>query len=168
MIAVKQLLQVSAKVIKRSTYEKLGSFYAVHYGEDWEMWVRIALNYPVAYSPQKFCKYRVHKTNLSSLSLKSRQNFKDMKKIISIIHKNLPAQIKIKVYKLSKKNSAEYFAQIAHRLYHEHNDYRIALLQIKGALNLYVSKKTLLSALKLYIKILFGYGTIKNLLSKKK
>jgi glycosyltransferase involved in cell wall biosynthesis len=34
-----------AIVVKRSVYEDLGSFFAVHYGEDWEMWVRIASKY---------------------------------------------------------------------------------------------------------------------------
>jgi len=29
-------------VVKREVYEKLGGFYGVEYGEDWEMWVRIA------------------------------------------------------------------------------------------------------------------------------
>src|ERR1700712_4497904 len=38
-IARSQLVQPPAMVVKRFVYEKLGSFYAVHYGEDWDMWV---------------------------------------------------------------------------------------------------------------------------------
>jgi len=168
MIASKQLLQVPAMVVKRSTYEKLGSFYAVHYGEDWEMWVRIAINYPVAYSPQYLARYRVHRTNISSRSLKSGQNLKDIKKVIGIIYKNMPADIRKKINKQCRKNFAEYYARIAHRLYHEHNDYRSALIQANGSLRLYISKVTLKNSVKLYLKVLIGYGTIKNLLSKKK
>jgi len=168
MIASKQLLQAPAMVVKRSVYEKLGSFYAVHYGEDWEMWVRIALNYPVAYSPKNLARYRVHKSNISSRSLKSGQNLRDIKKVISIIHSNMPLNIRTKVNRQSRKNFAEYYAKISHLLYHEHNDYKAALKQANGALLLYVNKVTLQNSLKLYLKVLIGYGRIKNLLSKNK
>ena len=52
LIAMGQQLQPPAIVVKRTVYEKLGGFFAVHYGEDWEMWIRIAANFPVAYSPE--------------------------------------------------------------------------------------------------------------------
>ena len=168
MIASKQLLQPPAIVVKRSVYEKLGSFYAVHYGEDWEMWVRIALNYPVAYSPKNLARYRVHKANISSRSLKSGQNLKDIKKVISIIYSNMPVNIRTKINRQSRKNFAEYYAKISHLLYHENNDYRGALIQANGALLLYVNKVTLQNSLKLYFKVIIGYGRIKNLLYKNK
>ncbi len=66
-IAAKQRLQVCAMVVKRSVYEGLGSFYAVHYGEDWEMWARIATKFQVAYSPKDLALYRVHNNNISTV-----------------------------------------------------------------------------------------------------
>jgi glycosyltransferase involved in cell wall biosynthesis len=49
LIAEHQLIQPPAMVVKRSVYEEIGSFYAAHFGEDWEMWTRIASKFPVAY-----------------------------------------------------------------------------------------------------------------------
>jgi hypothetical protein len=44
------LLQPPAIVVKHY-YETLGGFFAVHFGEDWEMWTRIASKFPT-YSPK--------------------------------------------------------------------------------------------------------------------
>ncbi|RYY46834.1 MAG: glycosyltransferase [Chitinophagaceae bacterium] len=68
-IACNQKLQPPAVVVKREVYEELGSFFAVHYGEDWLMWVRIAAAYPVVHSPKKLAHYRVHDSNISSDAL---------------------------------------------------------------------------------------------------
>src|SRR5688500_18356669 len=66
-IASKQMVQPPAVVVKRSVYEEIGSFFGVHYGEDWEMWIRIASKYPVGYSPKCLATYRGgHSTNISS------------------------------------------------------------------------------------------------------
>ncbi len=62
-IAQKQMLQVVAMVVKRSVYEKLGGFFAVDYCEDWEMWIRIAAHFPVAYSPNCLALYRTGPAN---------------------------------------------------------------------------------------------------------
>ncbi|HEX4850834.1 MAG TPA: glycosyltransferase, partial [Puia sp.] len=52
-IARSQKVQPPAIVVKRYVYEQLGGFFGVHYGEDWEMWVRIAAHFPVAHSPRQ-------------------------------------------------------------------------------------------------------------------
>lgn len=66
-IASKQMVQPPPVVVKREVYENLGGFFGVHYGEDWEMWIRIASKYPVAYSPKCLAAYRGgHRTNISS------------------------------------------------------------------------------------------------------
>jgi len=41
-LAVRQPIQYVSMVVKREIYEALGAFYGVTYGEDWEMWARIA------------------------------------------------------------------------------------------------------------------------------
>jgi glycosyltransferase involved in cell wall biosynthesis len=51
-LAQRQRLQYCTVTVKREVYERLGSFYGVDYGEDWEMWMRIACHYPVAYEPE--------------------------------------------------------------------------------------------------------------------
>ena len=57
---VGQRLQFPSMVVRRATYERLGGFDRLGYAEDWEMWVRIAAHYPVAYEPEPLALYRVH------------------------------------------------------------------------------------------------------------
>ena len=65
-IASMQRIQPPSVVVKRSVYEKLGGFFGVEYGEDWEMWIRIAAHYPVAFSPKCLALYRSSNANISS------------------------------------------------------------------------------------------------------
>lgn len=52
-IAVRQLIQPPAIVVRRSVYEKLGGFHPeLPYTSDWEMSKRIAAHYLVWYKPQ--------------------------------------------------------------------------------------------------------------------
>lgn len=57
-IAQQQSVQYASMAVRRTVYEHIGSFYGTSYGEDWEMWVRIARYYPVAYTPKVLAEYR--------------------------------------------------------------------------------------------------------------
>lgn len=59
-IAAGQRILTPSIVVRRSVYEHLGGFdrRIVCCGEDWEMWVRIAANYPVAYETEPLALYR--------------------------------------------------------------------------------------------------------------
>ncbi len=90
-IASRQMVQPPAVVVKRSVYEKLGGFFAIHYGEDWEMWIRIASQYKVAYSPKCLATYRGgHSSNISTKSILSGENFRDLSTVIDIVQNYLP------------------------------------------------------------------------------
>src|SRR5690606_32169005 len=117
-IAVSNTIQPPAIVVKREVYEHLGSFFAVHYGEDWEMWVRIAAHYPVAYSPRFLARYRIHGSNITTKSVLSGQNIKDIQKVINIINSYLPEDKKRKLRRAASKNFATYFAMLSHKIYH--------------------------------------------------
>lgn len=166
MISKSQLVQPPAMVIKRSTYEKLGSFYAVHYGEDWEMWTRVAANFPVAYCPTVLAKYRNHNSNISSRSLLSGQNIKDIQTVINIVQTYLPEAHKKKIKRESKRNFSQYYAKFAHKLYHDYENKRAALSQVNGSLQLSINKITIIEALKLYIKVLINYKKLKKVFKK--
>lgn len=165
-IARNQLLQPPAVVVKRSTYEKIGSFYAVHYGEDWEMWARIAANYPVAYSPKVLAKYRNHDTNISSRSLLSGQNIKDINTVINIVQTYLPLDQQKKIQRESKRNFSQYYAKFAHKLYHDYDNQKAALVQVNGALMLNINKESLKEAIKMYIKVLINYKKLKKVFKR--
>lgn len=155
-IARAQYLRTCAIVVKRQVYEKLGSYFAVHYGEDWEMFVRIAANYPVAYSPKNLALYRLHTNNISTRSLATGQNIRDIRKVINIIQDYLPAEKRKEIKRDSRRTFAHYFTSHAQGIYKKHQDGPVALAQAKGALRLYFDKKTLLSVIRLYAKILLN------------
>jgi len=91
-IAVGQRLQTPCMVVRREVYERLGGFdpRPRGLGEDWEMWVRIAAHYPVAYMPEPLALYRVHSHSLSGGMLRSGENVRDLRRVIEINRQHLP------------------------------------------------------------------------------
>lgn len=161
-IATQNLIQPPAIVVKRAVYEKLGSFFAVHYGEDWEMWVRIAANYPVAYSPKPLAMYRyLRKGSISNSSLQSGQTSKDLLKVINIIQDYLPVHQKKRLKKKAKKNYSCYFAQGAKLIYTDYGNKRAAVQQAKSALQMDMNRITVLSLAKIYIRIAMAFIGLK-------
>ena len=56
-----QRLQCPSVVMRRDTYRRVGGFDPdLRYVVDWEMWVRVAAAYPVAYVPDSLAIYRIH------------------------------------------------------------------------------------------------------------
>jgi len=153
-IAQRQLINPPAIVVKRSVYETLGSFFAVHYGEDWEMWARIGTRYKVAYSPTYLALYRVHNGNISSNAFASGQNIRDINTVINIIQSYLPVDQKAKIKRRAKHYFSTYFAKSASKLLNVHNKPAIALKQAKGALTMQVNKITLTTFMKVRAKLL--------------
>jgi len=151
-IAQRNRLQPPAIVVKREVYEQLGSFYAVHFGEDWEMWVRIAAKFPVAYSPRHLAMYRFHTTNITSRAFLTGQNITDLKKVMGIIQNYLPEDQKSLLLKQAQKNTAEYLMRTARKVLHTYQHPRAAFLQAKGALTMYPSRKNIVIFLKLLLK----------------
>ncbi|MDO7885543.1 glycosyltransferase family 2 protein [Hymenobacter cheonanensis] len=130
----KQLLvQPPAIVVKRSVYEQLGGFYAVHYGEDREMWTRISAHFPIAYSPRYFAKYRYYTENsITKQSILTGRNIYDVIKIIDIMQSYLPAEKRVEVKRESRLEYALYCVALAGSLYRTNRS--AAIIQAKGAL----------------------------------
>jgi GT2 family glycosyltransferase len=60
-IASGQRLQCPCVVVRRDVYEQVGGFDpGLRFVLDWEMWVRIAAAFPVAYVPEPLATYRIH------------------------------------------------------------------------------------------------------------
>jgi glycosyltransferase involved in cell wall biosynthesis len=152
-----QHVQPPAMVVKRSVYEELGGFFAVHYGEDWEMWVRIAAHFPVAHSPKRLALYRVHENNITSRSFVSGQSIKDAMTVINIIQQYFPKSEKRRMYRLAKKHFAHYFSYTSDKIYHEYFRPDMALIQAKRAMKMHFSYTTLYYYIKILGKITIGY-----------
>lgn len=161
MIAVKQLIQPPAIVVKRTTYESLGSFFAVHFGEDWEMWTRIASKFPIAHSPKYLASYRVsHGIGISHNSFITGQNVMDMKKVINIIQNYIPVNKQAKVKKSSLRYYAKYCIKVANALLFYNKD--AAFKQVKGAWSMSKDYKTLYWIIRFYVMHVLRFKQIEN------
>lgn len=166
-IAVKQLIQPPAIVVKRTTYETLGSFFAVHFGEDWEMWTRIASKYPIAYSPKYLASYRVnHGIGISHNFIKTGQNVKDIKLVIDIIQNYLPQNKRLKTRKASLKYYAKYCIKIANGILFYNKS--AAFKQIQGAWSMCKDFDTLYWIIRFYTMYLLRYKQIQNMMHNRK
>ncbi|PWS33284.1 glycosyltransferase family 2 protein [Pedobacter paludis] len=156
-IAEGQLLQTPCIVVKREVYERLGSFFGVHYGEDWEMWTRIASNYPTAYSPLKLACYRVHSSNITNNSLRTGQNIRDILTVINIIQQYLPKQKRKELKNRARMNYAIYAGILSDNIYHNQKNPQAAFRQVFEAFKLYPSKRSLYRLIKIIGKRLIRY-----------
>lgn len=150
MIAQSQYVQTPAMVVKRSVYENLGGFFAVHYGEDWEMWIRIAAHYPVAYSPEKLALYRGgHTSSITGHSVLSGQNVKDIAKVIDIVQDYLPGNRKRELKRSAKRNFSIAYAGASNRIYYQQR--KSAFIQAREALKLSVNIRSLYWVTRLFV-----------------
>jgi glycosyltransferase involved in cell wall biosynthesis len=154
-LALGQQLETPSIVVKRSVYEQLGSFYAVHYGEDWEMWARIAAHFPVAYSPRCLARYRyINSTSISHRHIKTGQNIRDIATVIDLINVYLPAAHRQRLKKSALRHYATYCLSLVDELYA--TDPAAARTQIRGAVRISPQPGTIFWALKAYLKNLVG------------
>ena len=156
-IAAGQKIQPPAIVVKREVYENLGSFFAVHYGEDWEMWTRIAAHYPFAHSPKLLANYRMHYQNISGKYFLSGQNIEDLKTVMNIIQQYLPVDQKEQLLRIAKRNWSHYFARTADLVYNGFNAPKQATNQALMAFMLHQNPVSLFYLLKNYGKRMLRY-----------
>jgi glycosyltransferase involved in cell wall biosynthesis len=91
-IVVKQYVQTPSIVVRRKVYEKLGSFdrrFQFYY-EDWEMWVRIATQYPVWYEVEPLAIYRQHSVSNTGQTVRTGKNMQDVRRGLEIVQSYLP------------------------------------------------------------------------------
>lgn len=97
-------LQYAAITVKRDVYEKLGSFCYVTFGEDWEMWVRIAKNYKVAYTPDYLADYREHSNSITGNLSFNGNSLKSLRTVMNHIQAYLPESKRKLVCQRSRKH----------------------------------------------------------------
>jgi len=84
-IALGQALQTPSIVVRRDVYEQLGGFdRRLAWTEDWEMWVRIAANYPVWYEVEPMALYRVHALSSSGTLARTAGTIRDVRTAIAL------------------------------------------------------------------------------------
>jgi glycosyltransferase involved in cell wall biosynthesis len=84
-----QRVQCPSIVVRRDVYEHLGGYLPdLIYALDWEMWIRIALHYPVWYEPTVLACWRRHDKSETARLLKLGTAYTDVEKTISLIKKS--------------------------------------------------------------------------------
>ncbi len=155
-IAVRQLISTVSIVVAREVYENLGGFDRRFccWAEDWEMWVRIAADYPVWYEVQPLAIRRRHSTSLSGHSRRTGKNMQDVRQAIAIVKQYLPDKTAEKLSRTAAKNYGIHALSTA-RKYANVGDITAALAQIREALRCSLSLKVILSSSKLMLYLVY-------------
>jgi glycosyltransferase involved in cell wall biosynthesis len=153
-IATELPLQTPSMVVRRKVYESLGGFdrRMLSCGEDWEMWVRIAARYSVAYEPEPLACYRDRSGSLTKTSIRTGQNIRDVRTATIITQSYLPSN---KVSYLTKRAGEGWASWAFHYAtqFLIHGDLDTAIVQIQEGLHCSHSPKTLKQALPLLLKV---------------
>jgi len=155
-IGSRQRLQYCTITVKREVYEKLGGFYGVTYGEDWEMWVRIAAHYEVAYTPEILAEYRVHPNSISHRSYMDARHVRDMHWVIEAIQKWLPKHLRKDLKKEASKHYAEYAMDVANSIWHQTGNRKVTHKLMMETARMYFNKEILSKMVKIYTKMLIN------------
>ncbi len=154
-IAVRQRLETPSIAVAREVYEKLGGFdrRISCWGEDWEMWVRIAANYPVWYEVEPLALYRKHSNSLTGNSRRTGKNIRDMRLAIQIAKQHLPETTADRLSNRALEHYALYALGHA-RKFAKNGDISAAVNQTREALLCSTSPKVLFCLFKLSLRIL--------------
>ncbi len=121
-IGERNRIQYASIVVRRGVYEQIGSFCGVTYGEDWEMWARIAHQFPVAYTPQTLADYRKHMSSISGNKSLYGEYLDDLADVMQSIQQYLPIDKKEAVLRESKKFYSHHGVRLANELWHISHD----------------------------------------------
>lgn len=133
-IAVMQRIQTPSIVVKRDVYEKLGGFdRRLSWAEDWEMWVRIAAQYPVWYEVEPLASYRVHSASNTGLYVRTGETIRDLRRAIRIFRSYLPEACANTLSRQASENWALYTLDYWVRQSLSTGDYVAALTQTQEA-----------------------------------
>lgn len=149
----RQRIQTPSIVVKREVYEALGSFYAVHYGEDWEMWLRIAAYYSFAYTPEILAAYRQHPVSISGRYFLDGQNIRDLKKVMALTEKYIPTSERAKLRREARQFYGRYAVNTARRLWSTLHNKKGARAQMREGLKIYKDLWMIKECIKLNIKM---------------
>jgi glycosyltransferase involved in cell wall biosynthesis len=153
-IAVRQIIQFPAIVVRRSAYEALGGFSAAaSYAADWEMWKRISAHYPMAYEPQILACYRQHSGSETSRAVRAGSDIADIITAITLSESYLPPERAAQLSQQARENYALYALHTTQKMLAE-RDVPAALAQIQGAWRCSASSRVLKSSLRPIIQLI--------------
>ncbi|HSR19235.1 MAG TPA: glycosyltransferase, partial [Ignavibacteriaceae bacterium] len=103
-LAKEQRIMTPSIAVRREVYEKVGSFDdRLICSEDWEMWVRIASQYPIWYEPMPLALYRIHNDSNTGRHIRSGEEMKYNCFAIKIFQSYLPEAAADKITNQAKE-----------------------------------------------------------------
>ena len=146
-LASEQRIMTPSIVVRREAYEKLGGFdQRLICSEDWEMWVRIAANYPIWYEVEPLAVYRMHNNSNTGRHIRTGEDMRYTRKAISIFKTYLPVTLAERVSKQARETYALSALDMAHSLLAK-QDIKAALVQMKEALQFTFSARVVRRAI---------------------
>jgi hypothetical protein len=152
-IAVRNYLQTPSIVVRREVYEKLGGFdrRIRYWGEDWEMWVRIAAHYPVWFEVEPLAVYRDSTADsLTKRSVRTGENVQDIRKAVEICKSYLPKSQARKFSQKAREFWALYALGDSEKLLAS-GDLSGALAQIREALKCSFSSRVIKRLIRVFV-----------------
>jgi glycosyltransferase involved in cell wall biosynthesis len=138
-LAEEQRIMTPSIVVRRDVYERLGGFDSrLICAEDWEMWVRIASQYPIWYEVEPLAAYRMHSASNTGRHVRTGDDVRYNRMAIEIFRSYLPKEMAANVSKrasetyalsaldtaysmLLKRDTSAMFAQIREAIYLSHS-----------------------------------------------
>ena len=109
-ITARQLIQCAAIAVRRRVYEQLGGFLPhLRFVPDWEMWQRIASQFPFWFEPSILACYRVHSDSATS---RMRSNAADVREVREMIELTAVYQSPARRPMLARK-ARSWYAKVA-------------------------------------------------------
>ena len=105
-----QYIQTPSMVVKREVYETIGCFdRRLNCMEDWEIWIRIANNYPIAISNKVLAAYRSHEENATKLTFKDGTALKTHQLICNLVDGYIDPNVKKNFSKIRNQKQAAFW-----------------------------------------------------------
>lgn len=135
-LAIDQRIQTPAMVVRCEVYETLGAFdRRLSWTEDWEMWARVAANYPVWYEAEPLALYRMHPNSNTGRYTLTGESVEDVGRVFSILKNYVPNGGGEKLIRQGRNFHARRALEGAAGMAAEGN-FSSAIAQARGALHL--------------------------------
>ena len=106
-LALEQRVMTPSIVVRRDVYERLGGFDSrLLCAEDWEMWVRIAAQYPIWYETEPLAAYRMHSNSNTGRHVRNGDDVRYNQMAIEIFQSYLPLDKADQVSKMARETYA--------------------------------------------------------------
>jgi glycosyltransferase involved in cell wall biosynthesis len=116
-LALEQKIMTPSIVVRREVYERLGGFdNRLICSEDWEMWVRIAAQYPIWYETEPLAAYRMHSASNTGRHVRNGDDMRYTRMAIEIFRSYLPKDRADQISKQARETYALTALEMAYSL----------------------------------------------------